>query len=411
MLRTTRVIGTAALGILLGVIGCHNDELFTPGNYLTRDPLFDRYVSMGNSITAGYQSDGINDSTQLQSYAVLLSRQMATPFFVPLMNKPGCAPPIDTVFRASGVPHRLGGGTSTTCALRKAQAVPPPYLNNVAVPGASVLDGTTNLDPAAHPNIYTTFFLGGFTQTQMMKIVDPTFVTVWLGNNDVLGAATNAANAGDSTKITDTLTFAARYTAVLDSIRTTRARGGVLIGVGNVTLIPYFSRGSTYFGIKNTSPSPFPSNFHVDNSCAPVAFGGVGDSVLVPVQFGLGLVGLAQANPAIQDTLHCTEPQVVVPAELRKLASTVAGYNNFIAAQAAARGYAYFDPNVLYTALPAGSIPAFPTTTGASAVTAPFGNYFSRDGVHPTALAHKLVANALIGAINAKYGTSLVTVP
>ena len=411
MHRTTRLIGTAAVGFLLGVGACHNDVLFTPSTFLNRDPLFDRYVSMGNSITAGYQSDGINDSTQLQSYAVLLSRQMATPFFVPLMNKPGCAPPIDTVFRPSGVPHRLGGGTSTTCALRETQAVPPPYLNNVAVPGASVLDGTTNLDPAAHPNIYTTFFLGGLTQTQMMKIVDPTFVTVWLGNNDVLGAATNAANAGDSTKITDTLTFAPRYTAVLDSIDQSSARGGVLIGVGNVTLIPFFSKGSTYFGIKNTLPSPFPSNFYVDNTCAPLALGGVGDSVLVPFQFGLGLVGLAQANPAIQDTLHCTEPQVVVAAELRKITKTVAGYNRFISAQAAARGYAYFDPNALYTSLPAGAIPSFPTTTGASAVTAPFGNYFSRDGVHPSALAHKLVANTLIGVINGKYGTRLVTIP
>jgi len=411
MLRMTRLFGTAAFGILLGVIGCHNEELFTPANYLTRDPLFDRYVSLGNTITAGYQSDGINDSTQLQSYAVLLSRQMATPFFVPLMNKPGCAPPIDTLFRASGVPHRLGGGTSTTCALRETQAVPPPYLNNVAVPGAAVLDGTTNLDPSSRPNPLTTFFLGGYTQTQMMKIVNPTFVTVWLGNNDVLGAATYAANAGDTTRITDTLTFAARYRAVLDSIATTSARGGVLIGVANVTLIPFFSKGSTYFGIKNSSPSPFPSNFYVDNTCAPQTLGGVGDSVLVPFQFGLGLVGLARANPAIQDTLHCTEPQVVVPAELRKLVKTVSGYNNFIAAQAAARGFAYFDPNAIFTALPAGSIPMFPTTTGAGAVTAPFGNFFSRDGVHPTALSHKLLANALIALINATYNKSLGAIP
>src|SRR5438445_13580236 len=129
MTRTTIRIGAAALGILLAVAACHQDELFRPYPNGPLDPMFTRYVSMGNSITAGYQSDGINDSTQLQSYAVLLSRQMATPFFVPLMNKPGCAPPIDTVFRASGVPHRLGGGTSTTCALLKAQAVPPPYLN------------------------------------------------------------------------------------------------------------------------------------------------------------------------------------------------------------------------------------------------------------------------------------------
>ncbi len=412
MRRTTKLIGTATLGLLLGIVACHNDELFRPVTIQPVDPLFTRYVSMGNSITAGFQSNGINDSTQVQSYANLLAGRMQTPFFMPLMNRPGCPPPYDTVFTATGVPHRLGGGTDSTCFLRKAQAVPPPYINDVAVPGAEVMDGITNLDPASHPNKLTTFFLGGLSQTQMMRRVNPTFVTVWLGNNDVLGAATYGPNAGDSTRITDTVLFKARYAAVLDSIDATPASGkGVLIGVANVTLIPYFSKASTYWAIKNklALPDTFPTKFNVDNTCAPVAAGGIGDSVLVPFGFGLNLVGLA--NAGVQDTLHCTEPQTVLPAELRKLVATVTSYNAFISAQATARGYAYFDPNLLFTSLPAGSIPPFPKTSGATAVTAPFGNYFSRDGVHPSAVSHKLVANALIAKIDSTYGTALVAVP
>jgi len=35
--------------------------------------MFQRYVAMGNSITAGFQSGGINDSTQRRSYAVLVA--------------------------------------------------------------------------------------------------------------------------------------------------------------------------------------------------------------------------------------------------------------------------------------------------------------------------------------------------
>ena len=34
-------------------------------------PLFDRYVALGNSITAGVQSGGIDDATQRTSYAAL----------------------------------------------------------------------------------------------------------------------------------------------------------------------------------------------------------------------------------------------------------------------------------------------------------------------------------------------------
>src|SRR6267378_7858653 len=130
MTRTTIRIGAAALGILLAVAACHQDELFRPYPNGPLDPLFTRYVSMGNSITAGFQSAGINDSTQLQAYPVLLARQMQTPFFVPLMTRipngpQGCPPPIDTLFRPTG-PHRLGNGTASTCGLRALQPVPPP---------------------------------------------------------------------------------------------------------------------------------------------------------------------------------------------------------------------------------------------------------------------------------------------
>ncbi len=409
MLRTTRLFGTAAFGILLGVIGCNNENLFTPANYLTRDPLFDRYVSVGNSITAGLQSGGINDSTQLQSYAVLLSRQMGTPFFVPLMNKAGCPPPIISVF--SNPPIRVGPPPPNGCALRETQPVPPPYLNNVAVPGAyaySILDNFNT--PLAHPNALTTFFLGGYTQMEMLKKVDPTFVTVWIGNNDVLTAATAG---GDTTLITDTLAFKASYRTMLDGIATTSVRGGVLIGVANVTLIPFFSKGSTYWAIKNglVPGAAFPPKFAVSNTCAPMAVIpiAIGDSVLVPFTLGIPLIAAAQAGVA--DTLYCTETLTVQPAELRKLVATVTTYNAFISAQSTARGFAYFDPNALFPTLPPGSIPAFPTITGAGAVSAPFGSYFSRDGVHPSALSHKLVANALISLINATYHKQLGAIP
>src|SRR5436309_7911882 len=290
MTRTTIRIGAAALGILLGVAACHQDELFRPYPNGPLDPLFAADVSMANSITAGYQSGGINDSTQLQSYAVLLARQAQTPFFVPLMSRPGCPPPVTDMCLQTRVPT----AGPDNCALRRTQAVPPPYINNVAVPGAEVLDGITNFGPGTNANAYTTFFLGGFTQTQMMMKVDPTFVTVWLGNNDVLGAVIDTANAGNPAKITDTTLFKAQYGAVLDSIALTGARGGVLIGVANVTLIPFLTRGSKFYNVKFGSGAndsipgadpanrKFPANFLVNPNCAPPQ----GDSILIPFARG-----------------------------------------------------------------------------------------------------------------------------
>src|SRR6266581_2122141 len=119
---------SAALHGVLLVAACHNDELNRPFADTPVDPLFARYVSMGNSITAGFQSGGINDSTQLQSYAVVLARAMRSPFYSPLLNKPGCPPPFTNVFTQTRLtPPNYPPSTATSCYLRKIPNPPPPF--------------------------------------------------------------------------------------------------------------------------------------------------------------------------------------------------------------------------------------------------------------------------------------------
>jgi lysophospholipase L1-like esterase len=419
MTRTTKLFAAAALGIVLGASACQNDELFRPANFTPIDPLFERYVSMGNSITAGFQSAGINDSTQSQAYPVLLANAMRSPFFPPLLNRPGCPPPFTNVFTQA----RVSGGTPTTCALRKPSVVPPPYVSNTAVPGAEVLDIYNNLDTASNSNTLTTFILGGLTQAQMMARAQPTFVSIWIGNNDVLGAATSATNGGDTTKITSVANFQTRSTAAFDAVAAAGPRGAIVIGVANVTLIPFFSRGATYWAIKNglVPGAAFPATMAVDNNCAPIVTGipgARGDSTLVPFPYGALLLGTAQAGfPA---TLSCSDtiPRVVVPAELRKLLATVAAYNAFDSTQAVTRGWAWVNPNPLLAALAADTaqvraFPYFPQGNAGDTVALrrPFGRGFSLDAVHPSASTHKTIANALRTAINAKYGTSIPAIP
>jgi hypothetical protein len=50
--------------------GCRSDDTLNAPQ--VSDAVFARYASLGNSITAGFQSAGINDSTQQRSYARLL---------------------------------------------------------------------------------------------------------------------------------------------------------------------------------------------------------------------------------------------------------------------------------------------------------------------------------------------------
>ena len=115
--------------------------------------------------------------------------------------------------------------------------------------------------------------------------------------------------------------------------------------------------------------------------------------------------------PAVID---CSDATAVTNTEMANLFSAVAQYNAAIEAEADARDWVYVDPNDLLLSLlgTSGAIlsfPAFPGTGPDSTTsrTAPFGTALSLDGIHPSASTHVGVANALIAAINAKYGTSI----
>src|SRR5436190_17657858 len=415
MIRTHRCTA-AVLGFLLAAAACENDQLNRPFTTTPVDPLFDRYVSMGNSITAGFQSGGINDSTQNQSYAVLLAQSMHAPFYVPFLRKPGCPPPFTNVWTQP--PTRVSGGAATTCALRNIPASPPPFISNTAVPGAEVSDILNNLDSSSNANSLTQFILGGLTQAQMMERAQPTFLTIWIGNNDVLGAATSSPNAGDTTKITSVANFQARYTAMLDTVDAVHPRGGVLIGVANVTAIPYFSQAAIYWAIKNgQGPAgvTFPATFTVSNNCAPVVTGipgARGDSTLVPFPYGAALLGAAaQGAPRNLDCAD-TVAAVVVPRALVLLVGAVQAYNTFIQAQAQPHGFVYFNPNTALDSLrliPTAVAP-FPAI-GQPCSANPFGTAFSCDAVHPSASTHRLIAKKLRDAINSAYGTDMPPIP
>jgi hypothetical protein len=72
------------LGAAVAIAGCGDADgkLFLPVNP-PGGALFSSYVALGNSITAGVQSGGINDSTQRQSYEYLLAQQAGTRFAYP----------------------------------------------------------------------------------------------------------------------------------------------------------------------------------------------------------------------------------------------------------------------------------------------------------------------------------------
>src|SRR3989442_12293967 len=104
---------------------------------------------------------------------------MQTPFYVPVMTRRGWRPPLTNIYLQT----RVLPAVPNNCALRETQPVPPPYINNVAVPGAFVVDPLNN---GGQPTALTTVFLGGPTPIPAPGRPHPTFVSVEIGIPDVL---------------------------------------------------------------------------------------------------------------------------------------------------------------------------------------------------------------------------------
>lgn len=412
-MRTLKLLAVLALALPLAT-SCYTDEQLGAAPLPNTGELMRRYLSIGNSFTAGFQSAGINDSTQKLAYPVLFAQAVGTSFAVPSLNMPGCPPPWKNNAPPTPIDPPL---PPPGCALRAHEPLPP-FFNNVAVPGAQAIDPLDNLDPESSANELTMLILGGKTQVQAMTDANPTFVSVWIGNNDVLGALTSSTNPGDPSQITPQADFETRIRGIFDAIDLTGASAAVM-SVGNVTLIPYSSLGATYWCLKTglclgVPAAPFPPNFTVDISCSPsvAGAGGQGESILVP--WTVGIVQILTASQGLAQNLDCTDDtQVVLPSELATMQSAISGYNTFLAAETSTRGYGYFDVNpTLIEAVVNGDIPPFPDITGVSTggpIT--FGPLFTLDGVHPSTAAHRQVADSLISIVNQTFGTTIPLLP
>lgn len=385
------VIATTAIVLA----GCDSSKVVGVPSSVAASQLMASYVAIGNSISAGFQSGGILDSTQQESFADLLAQAAGTRYAYPAINAPGCPPPI--VNFQTGALYE--GGTSTTCGLRdpaKLNAI----LNNVAVPGAAVAD-LTSLSTSSS-NVLTTLILGGTTQIAKALEANPTFVTVEIGNNDVLPAALSGvpvAVAGVSPGITPVPTFITSYATAIDSLTAARPKlKGVLFGVFNVTLI------GALFPIDSAINDPF-IGAEVD-AAAGHAITYAPDCVNSGALVSIDVLPLIHAGK-YPPLLSCSDTSAFTLDQNKLLlfVGTITAYNAYIQAKADSIGFIYFDPNPLLVQLRAvDSIPAVPIFTSA---THPFGSFITLDGIHPSAAAHQLIAGALIAKIDSTYGTTI----
>lgn len=408
------IVGRTALGLTAALLitSCKGSDNAVLGpRFSGNNAIFQSYVALGNSITAGWQSGGISDATQRQSYAFLLAQQMRTRYAYASLKNPGCPAPIinfQTQVRPTGAPP---------CALRDtAPARSTDILNNVAVPGAASFDPNDS-DGTPFSNVLTSFILGGKSQVDRALEAKPTFVSLWFGGNDVLSFAIADGRTASLAGMTPAATYQANIDAALNRL-TASAPGvkGVLIGAVNAVNAPIM------FPAAALSNATFKAGFDaiantvttIDASCLA---GGAGAASVINTflafQIRLGAHppivacvpgGASGALPApVGDIL------VLDPAEQTTISNLVAAYNAYLSTKATAIDFAYYDPNpLLLTLKAAGTVIR---STPNFAATGTFGTGMSLDGVHPGAGVHRELANALIPVINTKYGTTLALVP
>ena len=421
----TGAIAAALIG--LAQAACIDDERIIQPELTETASFMARYVALGNSLTAGYMSGGINDSTQQLAYPVLLADRGHADFVVPSLAMPGCPPPLvgvydreangelvrDSTGRVVFETGRVGGGGSSTCALRVAQSEP---VQNVAVPGARIADAVDLDRPGNATNTLTTLINGGLPQVEAMALVDPTFVSVWLGNNDVLGGAL----VGDTSRMTPVDTFSFYLERIANAIGAEQPRGAAFIGVMDVTVAPVLQPGLYYWLADSLGLSPKP----VSADCAPT------DTLGAANPFSMNTVSFLayRDNDITEVSCDPAAEYVLTPAERLAVSERVQAYNSLIQAQTQQRNWAYINAQAALedeligptrherlracedlstSATMEQMVVIFETQCPHPDAPNFFGSLVTWDGIHMSAAAHEVLADELARVLNSRYTISL----
>ncbi|NEW80187.1 MAG: G-D-S-L family lipolytic protein [Gelidibacter sp.] len=448
--------------------------------YTSGTANFSKFVSVGNSLTAGYSDGALFIDGQTNSFPNILAKQFVLAgggnFTQPLMKDNlgglllgGNQITSNRLFLSftSGSPSPIPISGTPTTEVSSLLAGP---FSNMGVPGAKsyhlVASGYGNVAGVA-TGLANPYFARMASSSSASVIGDavaqsPTFFSLWIGNNDILGFATsggvgidqknnlNPATYG-SNDITDPNVFASVYNSLLTALTANGTKKGIVSNLPSVTTIPYFTTVPY-----NAIPLDAATAAMLNQAFAPYNGGllqlqGLGAISAAEVnrrtvRFTAGknpvlildenLTNLTIYNPALTNMRQATSADLLVltsrtflgttvggnaslingvsvpladkwvltPEEQAAVGTAISAYNTTIAALAQQYGLAFFDANALLKQLVnVGITQNGIKTTGVYAT----GGGFSLDGVHPSPRGYAIIANGMIDAINLKYGSNL----
>jgi lysophospholipase L1-like esterase len=398
-----------------------------------------KYVSVGNSLTAGYQANALYASAQAYSYPNLIAQQLTASgatigaFQQPLWTDPGNPDPLT----GKAARYRIIGWTAAGPIIGPAgeavTSLTPPVLarpfDNLGIPGiplVSFMDTTATY--SAPMSAYILRASGGLPKSVFRQVaaLHPDLVTFWLGANDVLGYATSGGV--NPSAPTPTAAFGFLYHQALDTLRKALPTAKIVVAnIPDVRSIPFFNTigpmiaaeipagyklyyqrgnfatvdstvltganaplitllGSTYAAYLGKGSGQGGGKFYRDYPTMPVA--------LVDTNYPFGFT---KKNPWPNLLVLDSDEQAIAGA-------SVAAFNGIIATEAAAIGAGVVDFNTIFN-----NIKAHGYNVNGQEFTADYvsGGIFSLDGVHPSDRGYGIVANEYIKVMNAKFGMSV----
>ncbi|WP_157263848.1 SGNH/GDSL hydrolase family protein [Pedobacter sp. Leaf176] len=380
---------------------------------------FSKYIAVGNSLTSGFADGGLYLEGQKVAYPNLIAAQMATvgggsftsPFFTDAQANGSGYLTLSALINGSPTLTNV----TSNLAYRDAAGRLTKYtgeVQNIGIPGMRVDLAFAAPFGAANPyleRLLTDSQVGTVSYFQFIQGRNHTFFSLWLGNNDALGYATNGGVTTDATNVlTDKSTFALLYSNLVNALTVGGAKG-VVATIPDVTAIPYFNT-VTVAALLNAAKAinPAAAAIYIQTGTNTVRAATAEDLIRLPFQ-SAGLFGVPNAS-GLPYGLHPLNPivnsWVLDKDEIIKVKDYVISYNSTIKSLADSKGLAIADTYSYLNQVKTGVV-VQGVGINSSFIT---GGAFSLDGVHLTPRGNAVIANVFIDAINGKYGSNMPTV-
>ncbi len=402
---------------------------------------FTTYVALGDSYTAGYTDGALGRRGQESSFPNIIAGQLATVgnngFTQPLVKSSGSVGSaglgyLDLEIAGQSLLPVPGAGDMAIFAERVYDASAP--VHNLGVPGATA---ASLLAPAAGGNPFFSRFSSNQTTSVVIDalVQDPTFVSLWIGINDVLGFA---LGGGENGAPTSPLQFANSMGTIVSQLFTDTGTKGVIATIPDIKDLPYFDAIS-YDALEiDQTTADLLNAAYTQYNAVSVAMG------LPKIEFVAGKNAFVIAD---KDYAHLgkirqikKDEKILLPAlgyirntetgwgsktpipveyvldaeEVDKINSATEAYYETIKSIANQYGLAFVDLNSVMKEISEKTVSedkGVAMDGNKYSSTFVSGGLFSLDGVHFTARGSAIIANEFIKAINKQYNANIPQAP